>query len=133
MFHRFFHVALGLAAIGGGVAGCVHTPPGTSVEVALAKRAEVVRMPQPAVPKAPSNATVSASYEPDKTEQVADAFSRGEFCMKAGKSEEAIEAFREAVKIDPKFSAAWGMLATLYEQNGQEQAAMDAFRKAKTQ
>src|SRR5687767_13508646 len=27
--------------------GCVHTPPGTSVEVALARKPEIVKMPEP--------------------------------------------------------------------------------------
>jgi tetratricopeptide (TPR) repeat protein len=137
MISRLSHFALGLALVGGGMAACVHTPPGTSVEVALAKRPEVVRYPQPEIPKIAAASSSSSGgalpAAPDKTELVADAYSRGEFCMKTGKSQEAIEAFREAVKIDPKFSAAWGMLAQLYEQEGQEQAAVEAFRKAKAQ
>ena len=67
----------------------------------------------------------------DKTDRVADAFSRGEFCMKAGKDEEAIAAFREAVQIDPNFTEAWGNLAILFEKAGQEKLAMEAFRKSK--
>ena len=67
----------------------------------------------------------------DKTELVADAYSRGEFCMKAGKNEEAIAAFREAVKVNANFSEAWNNLAILYENSGQEQLAMEAFRRAK--
>ena len=51
--------------------------------------------------------------------------------MKAGKDEEAIAAFREAVQIDPNFTEAWGNLAILFEKAGQEKLAMEAFRKSK--
>lgn len=129
-------LAAGLAA-----GGCVHTPPGTSVEIALAKKPEVVRMPTPpamvaAATHGSAPAPRSPSVEPDlpkqdKTMLVADAFSRGQFCMKAGKDEEAITAFREVVKIDPTFVEGWQNLAMLYEQTGQGEKAMEAFRKAK--
>jgi Tfp pilus assembly protein PilF len=53
--------------------------------------------------------------------------------MQAGKDPEAIAAFREVVKLDPKFTQAWTHLAALYERGGQEKLALEAFRKAKTQ
>ena len=120
--------------------GCTHTPAGTSVEVALAKKPEVVRFPAPPVialaktqPSRPagSGASGAAAVQPEKTELVADAFSRGEFCMGAGKDAEAIAAFEEVTKIDPSFADAWQRLAALYEKTGQEKKAMDAFRKSK--
>lgn len=117
--------------------GCAHTPPGTSVEIALAKKADLIRLPAP-----PATAVVAASggypvVEPplpkeDKTALVADAYSRGQFCLQAGKDEEAITAFREVVTIDPNFADGWTNLAMLYEKSGQGKEAVDAFRKAKT-
>ena len=138
--HRFFISVLLAASFAAG--GCVHTPPGTAVEVALAKKAELVRMPAPptvaATPQVGTGtpAARNPAVEPDlpkqdKTLLVADAFSRGQFCMKAGKDEEAIDAFREVVKIDPSFAEGWTNLAMLYEQTGQGDKAIEAFRKAK--
>ena len=109
---------------------CVHTPPGTSVNVALAKKAELVRLPgtptdgRMAViePELPANSTM---------ERVAEAFSRGQFCMQAGKDAEAIAAFEEAVKIDPGFTEAWQHLAILYAKIGNEKKALEAFRRAR--
>jgi Tfp pilus assembly protein PilF len=62
---------------------------------------------------------------------VAEAFSRGEFCLNTGKDEEAIAAFQEAVKIDPTFTEAWQRLAVLYEKKGDNQKAIEAFRRSK--
>ena len=119
------------------LAACVHTPPGTSVRVALAQKAELIRMPGPppgtvaaadgrsaviVEPELPGNSTM---------ERVAEAFSRGQFCMQAGKDAEAIAAFEEAVKIDPSFNEAWQHLAILYEKMGQEKKALEAFRHAR--
>lgn len=113
------------------LAACVHTPPGTSVELALAKKAELVRLPAPP----PSQVKVRA-VEPDlpsnsKVELIADAFTRGQFCMKAGKDSEAIAAFEETVKLDPNFTDAWQNLAILYEKNGESKKAIDAFKRSK--
>lgn len=123
--HRFLlPAALALTA-------CVHTPPGTSVNVALAKKAELVRLPgSPATdgrtaviePELPGNSTM---------ERVAEAFSRGQFCMQAGKDAEAIAAFEDAVKIDPGFSEAWQHLAILYAKIGNDKKALEAFRRAR--
>ena len=119
------------------LAACVHTPPGTSVKVALAQKAELIRMP------GPPPGTVAAAFgrsavivEPElpgnsTMERVAEAFSRGQFCMQAGKDAEAIAAFEEAVKIDPSFNEAWQHLAILYEKTGQEKKALEAFRHAR--
>ena len=69
------------------LAACVHTPPGTSVKVALAQKAELVRIPGP--PPGSVAAGRSAIIEPElpgnsTMERVAEAFSRGQFCMQAG-------------------------------------------------
>ena len=133
-----------LLAVGFAAGGCVHTPPGTAVEIALAKKPDLVRLPTPptlaAAPHGGNAGGASGVHNPavepelpkeDKTMLVADAFSRGQFCMKAGKDAEAITAFREVVTIDPSFVEGWTNLAMLYEQTGQESKAMEAFRKAK--
>jgi Tfp pilus assembly protein PilF len=62
---------------------------------------------------------------------VAEAYSRGEFCIGAGKNDEAIAAFEEVVKIDPTFTEAWQQLAMLYEKKGNSKKAMEAFRRSK--
>jgi Tfp pilus assembly protein PilF len=76
-------------------------------------------MPDPGLPKS------------DNTAKVAEAFSRGEFCMNAGKDDEAIAAFQEAVRIDPNFTEAWQRLAALYEKKGDNKKAIEAFRRSK--
>ena len=117
------------------LAACVHTPPGTAVNVALAKKAELVRMPGPPPGSLAADGR-SAIIEPElpgnsTMERVAEAFSRGQFCMQAGKDAEAIAAFEDAVKIDPGFTEAWQHLAILYEKTGQEKKALGAFRRAR--
>lgn len=135
---RFSSLLLIVASFAAGA--CVHTPPGTPVEIALAKKPELVRLPAPPIvastPSGGAPAARNPAVEPDlpsqdKTMLVADAYSRGQFCMKAGKDAEAIDAFREVVKIDPTFTEGWQNLAMLYEQTGQGDKAMEAFRKAK--
>ncbi len=124
------------------LAGCAyttHTPPGTSVEVALAKKAELVKLPAPT--PAPGSPEVGASgpvVEPPMpakdalVEKVGDAYSRGIFCLRAERDEEAVQAFEEAVKLDPSFGDAWENLALLYEKAGVPKKALEAFKKAKT-
>jgi tetratricopeptide (TPR) repeat protein len=111
-----------------------HVPPGESLNLALAQKAELIRMPAPA-PVATANGHVPA-VEPElpgdsMMERTAEAFSRGEFCLAAGKDDEAIAAFQEAVKIDPAFTEAWQHLAMLYEKKGNSKKAMEAFRRSK--
>ena len=135
MGHLTSYLILPLA-LGTALIACTHTPPGTSVEIALAKRAELVRLPATPTPVpvhtvAAPNVASTGPAPTEKTEQVADAYARGEFCMKAGKDAEAISAFQEVVKLDPKFFQAWDSLATLYERAGNEKEAMSAFKRAK--
>jgi len=119
---------------------CVHTPPGTSVETALARKPEVISFPAPPVSQVaqtpaqapgPRRAVEPELPSNNKVEMVADAYTRAQFCMKAGKDAEAIAAFEETVKLDPKFTDAWQSLAMLYEKTGDEKKAMEAFRKSK--
>jgi tetratricopeptide (TPR) repeat protein len=134
-----FLVALALSG-----AACTHTPPGTSVELALAKRASVVRLPAPPPTPAQLASTqptgpLPGGVQPEpglpeqdpKLDRVAEAYSRGTFCLQAGRDDEAIAAFEDAVRLDPRFTEAWSNLAVLYEKTGQEQKAIEAFKKAK--
>lgn len=123
---------LGAVAVLGGCANMklTHVPPGESMNVALAKKAELVALPAPA-----PGATVSP-VEPELpahgvNERVTEAYSRGEFFLGAGRDDEAIAAFQEAVRIDPAFTEAWQHLAMLYEKKGESKKAIDAFRRAK--
>jgi tetratricopeptide (TPR) repeat protein len=110
-----------------------HVPPGESLGVALARKPDLVRMPTPPPSAVPPAAPTPSTGLPqsDNTARVADAYSRGEFCMNAGKDDEAIGAFEEAVKIDPTFTDAWQRLAALYEKKGENKKAIEAFRRSK--
>ena len=131
---------LGLAGVIFSFGACshlrvTHVPPGESVNVALAKTPEILNLPAP--PNAvPGSAGGMGAVEPEMprdntVERVAEAYSRGEFCMGAGKDKEATQAYEEAVKIDPTFSEAWQKLALLYEKQGDKKKALSAFRQAK--
>ena len=135
----FIILSLAIAAAGF-TGGCVHTPPGTSVEIALAKRAELFRLPQAAQPKLASRGHSGQPLpylEPDlplmddRLEAGADAFTRGQFAMTDGKDQEAIAAFEEVVRIEPSNQDAWNKLAILYEKTGAGKKAIDAFRRSK--
>jgi tetratricopeptide (TPR) repeat protein len=112
-----------------------HVPPGESLNVALARRADLVRLPAPppsaAVRQAPNSRENTGLPQSDNSARVAEAFSRGDFCMSGGKDDEAIAAFQEAVKLDPTFTDAWQRLAALYEKKGDNKKAIDAFRRSK--
>jgi tetratricopeptide (TPR) repeat protein len=120
-----------------GISGCAgvkvaHVPPGSSLREATAQRAELVKLPPTPAPAVTAHAGGNQSApETDKADRVADAYSRGEFCAKAGKDDEAIAAFTEAVKIDPTFVDAWTYLAAMYEKKGNEKEALNAFKHAK--
>jgi tetratricopeptide (TPR) repeat protein len=111
-----------------------HVPPGESLGVAMARKADLVRMPAPppgSTAQQSATASNAGMKEGDKISHVADAYARGEFCMNAGKDDEAIAAFLEVVKIDPSFTDAWARLAALYEKKGDNKKAIDAFRRSK--
>jgi len=98
------------------LAACVHTPPGTSVNVALAKRAELVRSVAPPLPPPGSLPVIEPELPGNSTVELVA---------------EAIAAFEEAAKIDPGFTEAWQHLAILYAKIGQEKKALEAFRRAR--
>ena len=133
--------ALTLLAIGclAGSGGCVHTPPGTSVEVALAKKAELVRLAtanQAPGAGGPRSHVFVPAVEPllpenDLIDRVAEATSRADFLMQTGNETEAIGAYEEAVQIDPNLGGAWQILAGLYEKQGQTDKATEAAKRAK--
>lgn len=120
-------------------AGCVHTPPGTSVEIALAMKAQLIRLPAAAesLKVAHAGNVQVPPVEPelplmdDRIEGEAEAFTRGKFAMADGQDVEAIKAFEEAVRIDATRLEAWQNLAMLYEKTGAEKKALAAFRKSK--
>ena len=115
--------------------GCVHTPPGTSVEIALAKKAELVRMPNKGAVAATGRKTQPAAPElpdlDDRVEAVGEAYTRGKFALSSGHNDEAIAAFEETVRLDPTHAEAWQNLALLYERAGSEKKALAAFRRSK--
>jgi tetratricopeptide (TPR) repeat protein len=131
-----------LAAGGLALGGCVHTPPGTSVEVALAKRAELVRLatahqsPQAGGNFSPRSHVWVPPVEPllpesDLIDRVTEATSRADFLLQTGNEPEAIAAYEEAVQIGPNLAGAWQALADLYEKQGNTTKATEAARRAK--
>lgn len=122
--------------------GCAyvkHVPPGQSLSAALAKRPELVALPAPPPPPpAPPNSQLaqaplptSGDTTPPQTEKVADSFNLGNLCLQQGRYNDAIAAYEEALKQDPTFAEAWNNLAIAYQNSGQDDKAMAAFRKYK--
>lgn len=119
------------------LAGCgaqfVHVAPGNSVLVATAKpgighpRAVAPAQLEPARTRSSGGTTA----RPDQGESVADHFSEGTFFMGLGQYDKAIAAFEAAVNLDPTFTDAWNSLALCYQNSGQDQKALAAFRKSK--
>jgi len=118
-----------------------HVPPGQSLSEAMAKKPQVVALPIPLAPPAqPDQTTLTADAGAmpaaaplplPQTEKVADAFTLGNLCMQQGRYEDAIKAYESAVKDDPTFAEAWNNLAIAYQNSGQDEKAMAAFRKYK--
>jgi tetratricopeptide (TPR) repeat protein len=125
-----------------GCAQVVHVTPGTSVEIALAKKPELLRMPIP--PPGPLMANNPAPksrhiYVPpveptlptnDRIEAVAEFFTEGGDLMDNGKNDEAISALEKAVASDPGYTEAWDRLGHAYEKAGKTKKAREAFRHA---
>jgi len=139
-----FHAALCLcAALSAGALldGCAcvkHVPPGQSLSAAMARKPELVALPSPPPqPVAVANASqplAAAATQPPlpQTESVADAFTLGNLCLQQGRYPEAIAAYETALKGDPSFAEAWNNLAIAYQDLGQDDKALAAFRKYKT-
>ncbi len=117
-----------------------HTPARTSVEVALAKRAEVLRMAESAhpEPRLTSYRAVNVpAVEPelptnDRIEAVAETYTQGMEALNSGKAPEAVKAFEETTRLDPGFAEAWEHLAQAYEKTGQNDKAVEAYAKSKS-
>jgi len=118
-----------LLAAGCGHVAFTHAPPRTSVQVALAKKAEAVPTPTPAPQLADPG--ISSSREA-MTESIADYFTLGNLMMQQEKYAEAIKAYESAVRLDPTFSEAWNHLAICYQNTGQSEKALEAFKRYKT-
>jgi tetratricopeptide (TPR) repeat protein len=137
IFHRPIFRAAGVAAAALMLGACghveiTHVPPGQSLGVALAKKPQLVRLPAPPPGSVAQDRSPTAGVKAsDNIARIAEAYSRGQFCMNAGKDDEAIAAFQEAVKLNPAYSEAWQNLAALYEKKGDNKKAIDAFRRAK--
>jgi tetratricopeptide (TPR) repeat protein len=112
-----------------------HVPPGQSLFEATAQKPELVALPAPpeqtvAVVNPPADLG-SVPLPVPETEKVADAFTLGNLCMQQGRYDDAIKAYESAVKEDPTFAEAWNNLAIAYQNSGQDEKAMEAFRKYK--
>jgi uncharacterized protein HemY len=119
------------------LAGCnsmnmayVHAPPGTSVDTLLAKKAVAVPKPKPKPQIAQVNPEMPLQSE-TATETIADYFTLGNLMMQQEKYGDAIKAYENAVQLDPTFSEAWNHLAICYQNTGQSEKAVDAFKKFK--
>ena len=102
----------------------------------MAKKAQLVSLPAPPKPVAEASPAGSplpgAPGQMPPTETVADAFALGNLCMHQGRYPEAIAAYQKAVKGDPTFGEAWNNLAIAYQNLGEDEKAIEAFRKYKT-
>jgi tetratricopeptide (TPR) repeat protein len=125
--------ALLAAALLAGCAYVKHVPPGQSLSEAMAKKAQLVMLPapppQPASVIAEKNAAAQSPVL--QQEKVADAFTLGNLCLQQGRYKDAITAYESALKEDPSFAEAWNNLAIAYQDSGQADKAMEAFRKYK--
>ena len=133
-----FHAAISICPAlfaGAMLAGCAsikHVPPGQSLSAAMAKRPELVALPAPPPSAARATASEPGGQLPSQpTETVADAYTLGNLCMQQGRYPEAIAAYETALKADPTFAEAWNKLAIAYQNLGQDDKAMAAFRKYK--
>jgi len=107
-----------------------HAPPGTSVQIATAKRAQAVPTPTP-IPVATTTQPDMPSSRETMTETIADYFTLGNLMMQEEKYPEAIKAYENAVRLDPTFSDAWNHLAICYQNTGQQEKAIEALKKYK--
>lgn len=135
-------LALAALLVFAGCANVVHVTPGTSVEVALARKPDLLRMPIP-----PPGPLVADNQKPrtrhvyvppveptlptnDRIEAVAEFFTEGSDLMESGKNDEAITALEKAVQADPGYTEAWDRLGKAYEKAGKSKKAREAFSHA---
>jgi len=64
------------------------------------------------------------------TEDKKDWLQKGYELSKQGKLDEALDAYRKALEIDPKFANAWYNMGIVFEEQGKLDEALDAYRKA---
>ena len=106
-----------------------HAPPRTDVGIVLAKKAVAVPTP---TPKPVAVAPDMPAARESTTESIADYFTLGNLMMQQEKYADAIKAYESAVKLDPTFSEAWNHLAICYQNTGQTNKAVEAFKKYKS-
>ena len=85
--------------------------------------ANVLPEPQPTLTVPP--------LAPSDTDKAADSFALGNFCLAQGRNAEAIAAYETTVKLNPKLAEAWSKLAIAYQNAGEDQKALDAFKKSR--
>lgn len=139
MNHKNAPFWLALAAAAVLLTGCAgwkltHVPPGQSVEIALAKKATPVEHPVVKTARSYTGPGVEPDLptgNPDGIATVSDFFTLGCLFMEQGNYPDAIGAFEKALKLDPTFTEAWNNLAVCYQSCGQEEKAVETFRKYK--
>jgi len=119
----------------------VAVPPGESVLISLAQRGEPLEPIAAWSPTSTATAGRSRVSVPEirppmpsgqaPSDTVGDYYAVGEFCLNQQKYPEAIEALERAVKIDPQFADAWNRLAMAYQETGDSNNALVAFKKYK--
>jgi Flp pilus assembly protein TadD len=90
-----------------------------------------IRLPETPKASRASQGTVSIrQLQHNVPAQAQKALSKGRSAAAKGKTEEAMDEFREAVRIDPEFADAYNDLGALHASRGDLAAAVDEFRKA---
>ncbi len=57
-------------------------------------------------------------------------YDQGVLLNELGRKEEAEDAYRQALKADPKYAQAWSNLGVLLDDQGRKEEAEDAYRQA---